>query len=114
MALNFRARHYWSTVVYNSFHSLSEAGRLEATDYNQFNNFSFNLFNIDLNYTWRFAPGSDIIVVWKNNISGGENSELIDFSERSYSEGVRSLGDLPQTNSISVRMVYFLNAANYL
>ena len=114
MALNFRARHYWSTVVYNSFHSLGEDGRLGMTDYNQFNDFSFNLFNIDLNYTWRFAPGSDIIVVWKNSIAGGENSELIDFSERSYADGVRSLVDLPQTNSISVRLVYFLNAANYL
>ncbi len=113
MALNFRARHYWSTVVYNSFHSLNEDGHLGVSDYNQFNNFSFNIFNIDLNYTWRFAPGSDIIVVWKNSISGGENSELIDYENRSYRDGVRSLSNLPQTNSLSIRLVYFLNAANY-
>ena len=113
MSFNFRARHYWSNVYYNSFHSLDQDGKLEATEYNQFNDFSFNIFNIDLNYRWRFAPGSDIIVVWKNNISGGENSNLIDYRDRTYSDGVKTLGDLPQTNSISVRLVYFLNAANY-
>lgn len=114
MALNFRARHYWSNVVYNSFHSLNTDGKLGNSPYNEFNDFSFNLFNIDLNYTWRFAPGSDIIVVWKNSIAGGENSELVDFSNRSYGDGIRSLADLPQANSISIRLVYFLNAANYL
>ncbi len=113
MAFNFRARHYWSTVVYNSFHSLSQEGDLGSTDYNEFNNFSFNVFNIDLNYTWRFAPGSDLIIVWKNSIAGSEFSNLIDFENRSYKDGVNSLGNLPQTNSISLRLVYFLNAANY-
>lgn len=113
MAFNFRARHYWSKVFYNSFHSLDLDGRLGPTDYNEFNNFSFNVFNIDLNYTWRFAPGSDLIVVWKNSIAGGEFSDLIDYENRSYKDGVSSLGDLPQTNSISLRLVYFLNAANY-
>jgi len=113
MAFNFRARHYWSKVFYNSFHSLDLEGNLGSTDYNEFNNFSFNLFNIDLNYTWRFAPGSDLIIVWKNSIAGGEYSSLIDYKDRSYKDGVSSLGDLPQTNSISLRLVYFLNAANY-
>jgi len=113
MSLNIRARHYWSKVIYDSFHGLNMDGRLTTTDYNQFNNLSFNVFNVDLNYIWRFAPGSDIIINWKNNISGVENSDLIDFTERSYRDGMKSLGNLPQTNSISVRLVYFLNAANY-
>ena len=113
MSFNFRARHYWSNVYYNSFHSLGADGRLGATDYNEFNNFSYNIFNIDVNYIWRFAPGSDIIINWKNNISGGENSHLIDFRERSYMDGLRGLAESPQVNSISVRLVYFLNAANY-
>lgn len=113
MAFNFRARHYWSKVFYNSFHNLNQDGTLATTDYNKFNNFSFNVFNINLNYTWRFAPGSDLIVVWKNNIAGGEFSDHVDYKSRSYSDGVRSLGNLPQTNSISLRLVYFLNAANY-
>ncbi|MDF1698758.1 MAG: DUF5916 domain-containing protein, partial [Saprospiraceae bacterium] len=114
MAFNLRARHYWSNVYYNSFHSLNLEGELGATDYNAFNDFSFNVFNIDLNYTWRFAPGSDLIVVWKNNISGGQFDDLINYRERSYVDGLRSLSELPQTNSISIRLVYFLNAANYL
>lgn len=113
MSFNLRARHYWSNVYYNSFHSLDNEGRLGSTEYNNFNDFSFNVFNIDLNYRWRFAPGSDIIVVWKNNIAGGEFSDLVNYRDRSYRDGVSSLNDLPQTNSISVRLVYFLNAANY-
>ena len=114
MALNFRARHYWSKVIYNSFHSLDLDGHIGETDYNEFNNFSFNQFNIDLNYTWRFAPGSDIILVWKNNIAGQQNSHLLDYDNRSYRDGVSSLRMLEQTNSVSLRLVYYLNAANYL
>ncbi|MEL6986765.1 MAG: DUF5916 domain-containing protein, partial [Bacteroidota bacterium] len=75
MFLNFRLRHYWSKVDYSSYFNLEDNGRLGFTEYTGFDdndeslhNFSLNLLNIDMNYTWRFAPGSDIIINWKNSI----------------------------------------------
>jgi len=109
MTLETRIRHYWSKVIYDSFYGLDDDGRLMDTGYNEFNNFSFNSFNIDMNFRWRFAPGSDIILNWKNSIYGGENDEAINFNQRSYGDGLSSLTDLPQTNSFSIRIVYFLN-----
>jgi len=109
MSLETRVRHYWSKVIYDSFHGLDNDGRLMDSDYNQFNNFSFNSFNIDMNFRWRFAPGSDIILNWKNSIYGGAFEEDIDFANRSYRDGLSSLNDLPQTNSFSLRIIYFLN-----
>jgi len=111
MSLTFRMRHDWSKVRYEGdFHGLDYDGNLTDTDYNEFNDFSVEYFNIDLNYVWRFAPGSDIIIVWKNSISGGTSDPLINYNNRSYVDGVKLLSDLPQQNSLSVRLVYFLNA----
>lgn len=31
-------------------------------------NIDFNSFNVDMGATWRFAPGSELTVVWKNSI----------------------------------------------
>jgi len=62
-----------------------------------------------MQYTKRFAPGSDIILNWKNAIYGGAFDENIDFANRSYKDGLSSLSNLPQTNSFSIRLIYFLN-----
>ena len=109
MGLDFRLRHYWSKVDYNGFNMLTELGELGDTDYNAFNDFTFNLFNIDLNFTWRFASGSDIIINWKNNISGVMADESIDYSSLNYFKGIESLNDFPQDNSISLRVIYYLD-----
>ncbi len=114
MSLETRVRHYWSKVIYDSFHGIDNQGGLIETDYNEANDFSFNSFNIDMNFRWRFAPGSDIILNWKNAIYGGLGGEDVDFNKRTYKDGLSSLSNLPQTNSISLRIVYFLNAQDLL
>jgi len=113
MSLDLRVRHYWSKVEYDDFYSLTIDGDLGASDYDQPNNFIFNVLNLDFNYIWRFAPGSDLIFNWKNNVFGQEFSHLINYRDRTYTQGISNLVDLPTTNSVSLRMVYFLNAANY-
>ena len=107
MALTFRMRHYWSQVSYNSFHLLEEDGRLGSTDYNQMHDTNFNAFNIDMIYRWRFAPGSDIFIIWKNSI--------LNFEERAdlnYFGNVDGLFDNPQRNSLSMKLIYFLDYVN--
>lgn len=109
MGLDFRLRHYWSKVNYDGYNLLNEEGGLSSTDYDSFNDFAFNLLNIDLNFRWRFASGSDIIINWKNNISGSSHSEDIDFRALNYFKGIKHLNDFPQDNNISLRVVYYLD-----
>lgn len=114
MSLQFNLRHYWSRVTYNEYLSLNEDGTLSASDYDGFHDQQFNQFNIDTNFRWRFAPGSDIFVVWKNNISGFDSDESILYRDVRYGEAVDNLSELPQTNSLSVRLVYYIDYADFV
>jgi Domain of unknown function (DUF5916) len=110
MSLSFRLRHYWSKAEYSSFGLLDKQGRLAGTTYDDFSDNSFNAFTIDAVYRWRFAPGSDIYIVWKNNTSSfsNEDGDVL----YSYEKGVRSLTDLPQSNSLSLKIIYYLDYLN--
>ena len=109
IGLNFRMRHYWIRGVYDSFHLLGPEGELLDTEYMGDHNFSFSQFNIDLNFNWRFAPGSDIFINWKNSISGSSDILNSAYKNLNYWDGVNDLLNSPQDNSISVRIVYFLD-----
>ncbi len=109
MGIMFRLRHYWSKVNYDAYYTLDNIGLLRSSPYKDFHDFSFSAFNIDMEYRWRFAPGSDLFIVWKDNISGVRDEEFVDYTDLSYRDGVRNLRHLPQTNSISLRMIYYLD-----
>jgi len=111
MGLTFRLRHYWTRVEYDDFYELDQEGRFQNTSYrgttdsnDAIHDTSFNIFNIDTEYKWRFAPGSDIIIVWKNSIQKG-NSDI----GANYFKNVNELFGAAQRNSISLRIVYFLD-----
>ena len=113
MALTFRLRHYWSKVEYDAFHSLNLDGTLGDTDYAFNNHTNFDAFNIDMIYRWRFAPGSDIFIIWKNSIFDFENELAHDYlSGHNYIRNLDGLFNAPQTNSLSFKIVYFLDYAN--
>lgn len=112
MALNLTLRQYWSTALYNRFNRVDpDNGDLLETDYEGFNSdgsstsdISFNAFNIDLTYNWRFAPGSEISVVWKNVIL--QQGEALDIS---YYENMEQILKAPQINNFSVKVLYFID-----
>ncbi len=112
MNLTFRLRHYWSLVEYISFHNIEADGLLGPTDYNEFNDLSFNFWNIDMIYRWRFAPGSDVFLIWKNSLS--DISEEDQFIQYSYRDGIKKLDTFPSSNSISLKIVYFLDYLNFV
>ena len=111
MGITFSGRHYWSKVTYDNFYDLQSNGSLLRSDYEQFHDLTFDAFTIDAVYRWRFAPGSDISIVWKRNISGVHQNKITDYSRYTYFEGVRELDRLPQNNSLSLRVTYFLDYA---
>lgn len=104
MSLTFRARHYWSRAKYIKYHALDEEGMLTPTTFNPNSDISFNAFNIDMVYTWQFAPGSEMSVVWKDAIL-----TLDAASEIRYLTHVQNTLHAPQTNSFSIRVLYYLD-----
>ncbi|MDB9964202.1 carbohydrate binding family 9 domain-containing protein [Vicingaceae bacterium] len=112
MALNLNLRHYWSTATYDKLYDLEFDGSLTEILYDEGENSSnvlnentsFNAFNIDLGFRWRFAPGSDINVVWKNVIS--QNGDPL---ERNYFNDLEQTLQSPQINNLSIKVLYFID-----
>ncbi|MBN8696138.1 MAG: carbohydrate binding family 9 domain-containing protein [Bacteroidetes bacterium] len=105
MALTLRARHYWSKADYQQYYTLSDKGKLfDSPLYAGNSNVNFNAFNIDLVYRWRFSPGSEVSIVWKNSIyTFGQ--EIV----RSYAKNADMMFNSPQTNSFSIKLLYYLD-----
>jgi len=115
MYITLRLRHYLSTVNYKEFFILNTAGGLDkiattnnaVTQYiinnHNFNN-NYNIFNIDMVYSWRFAPGSEFNIVWKN---AGNNNEqtIIDNYLKNFNHTLAA----PQNNSVSIKVLYYID-----
>lgn len=105
LSLTINARHYWSTGEYLRYYSLLDNGMLEQkAKYSGNNNFSYNAFNIDAVFYWQFLPGSVLTVVYKNAIEVGDQ-----VIPTSYKDNFSNTFLSPQTNSISFKIVYFLD-----
>ncbi len=111
MSLGFRLRHYWATADFFAYNRLDENGYLQFTDYtgieedgSSSHDSNFNAFNIDLNYRWQFAPGSELLFTWKNAIlSSGDEVDL------SYKKNFEQLLDQAQNNSLTIKLLYFFD-----
>lgn len=114
MGLTFRVRHYWSRVTYKDFYELQQNGELKNSGYTGLDSDgmpkhdrNFNAFNIDMDYNWQFMPGSEIRVIWKRSIGTDDNNSNLNFFEN-FSNTVSA----SNFDSITVRMVYFLDYLN--
>jgi hypothetical protein len=105
MGLTFRARHYWSAVDNQKYASLNADGYLTpVAGINRDINYNVNYFNIDMVYTWQFALGSFLNIVWKNAIQTYDQ----DLTS-GYFKNAGQTFEAPQLNSLSVRVIYFLD-----
>ncbi len=105
MSFDVRVRHYWDRAQYNNYYSLTENGNLlENKGYQEYNNFDYNIFNVDLVFNWFFAPGSNLSIVYKNNIENESDYIYYNFNTN-FSNTIKS----PQTNSISMKLLYFID-----
>jgi len=105
-SMSFRLRHYWMLVDYLSFYTLNPAGRLDPSDYQRFEDFSVNAFNIDLVFKWDFAPGSELLLIWKNALfQNNRNEELV----INYFDNVNKMFESPVHNSLSIKLLYYLD-----
>jgi hypothetical protein len=104
MDLSFRMRHYWSEADYQEFYTLGDEGELLDSDYEGNENRNYNTFNVDMVYTYAFAPASEISIVWKNSIIRDE-----DVLQDSYITNLENTFASPQSNSVSIRLLYFID-----
>lgn len=105
MSVSLSARHYWLTGRYREYFLLQDDGSfIDYDTYTGYDDFSYNVFNVDLVYSWRFAPGSTLSVAYKNAI---ENDGP--FITQKYNDNFKNTWNLPQTNSFSVKFIYYLD-----
>lgn len=103
--INTRIRHYWSKVKYKEFYTLQNDGTLLSNNsYSQNENQNVNFFNIDLVYTWQFAPGSFLNLVWKNSIF-----DFRDDVDKNYFHNFSNTLKTDQNNNLSLKVIYFLD-----
>jgi hypothetical protein len=103
-SMNVRFRHYWGYSRYHEFYMLNENGTLGNSEFTGVANRDFNSLTVDLFYKWIFRPGSEMIFAWKYAIIHEDNqiqaNLLSDFN---------STTQLPFSNSVSIRLIYFLD-----
>lgn len=111
MGIDLRLRHYWQEVRYKHFNELYDEGRVELSSYNplddngnSLHNTSYNAFTVDINYRWVFIPGSELRIVYKNNIFHSK-SDL----DVSYFSTFDRLFEQPQINSISMKLLVYVD-----
>jgi hypothetical protein len=108
--ITFRARHYWSEVKQKQLYDLQADGTLKPTTHSTvtMNHQNFNIFNIDAVYTWQFAPGSFINVVWKNQADHFDG-----IVNNSYFKNFDNTISSPQNNNLSIKIIYYLDYLNF-
>lgn len=110
-SLSLSFRHNWSKVPYkNQFLTLDKNnGQLLPTSFTGNYDRNFNSWNLDLNYFWQFAPGSQLIAFYRNSINPNSNFAPADIS---FSDNINRLFDENMTHTFSLRLVYFLDYNN--
>jgi len=106
MGLSVRGRHYWSKVDPKQFYVLDKYGDLQTPThpFTENVNQNYNFMSVDMVYTWQFAQGSFINIVWKN-IAESFNRDF----EKNYVKNLGKTVDGPQFNSLSLRVIYFID-----
>lgn len=106
ISLSFR--HYWSPIIYDTqFYDLAQNGELIPNSYNENHDINFNIWNLDLSYTWQFAPGSQLVALYRNTIFNED-----DLSDLNFGENLDNLFNQPVRHNFSIKLIYFLDYNN--
>ena len=102
---HLRMRYYRASVNYHDYYDLLDDGELQLRTYDENLDQVFNAFTIDAVMTWRFAPGSEFTLTWKNAIYTSDSD-----TDLSYLDDLRGLGSEDQNNTISLKLLYYVDA----
>ncbi len=105
MGLNLRVRHYQSSVLHKEYYNLNSNGTLTSNkSYTPQHDLNVNFLNVDMVYTWQFAPGSFLNLVWKD-AAFTEN----DRHDTQYFKNLNRIMDADHNNNFSLKVIYFLD-----
>lgn len=105
MAFSLAFRHYFSDVTYRQFYSLNADGSLNPeTNFTKNLNGTYNSWNVDLRYSWWFAPGSQLTILYRN-----ATENYLDISRMKIKNNFENLFDEPLVNNISLKLTYFID-----
>lgn len=112
MNLTFRARHFWNRILNTNLYDVKPDGywveRISPITPSDLN-VNYNVFNMDLFYTWDFRLGSRIIFAWKNSL-GPDYEDYINGSiYKNYAHNASSVLAIPHSNEVTIRFIYFLD-----
>jgi hypothetical protein len=111
MSLSIYGRHYWQTGAYRRYFTILENGdHQDNYIYDINNDYNYNAFNVDVNFSWRFAPGSDLTFTYKNAIESDAGGMI---ERPAFGENFKDMIDFPNNNSVSLKVLYYLDY-NYL
>ncbi len=104
-SISLSFRHYWSPVQYNTnFFELNNQGALNNHSYTDNHDINYNIWNLDLNYSWEFAPGSQLVALYRNSIFNKD-----DLSHLSFNKNLDNLFQESITNNFSLKFIYYLD-----
>ena len=104
-SLSLSFRHYWQTVKYNNqFYSLNTDGTLADHTYTGSHDVNYNSWNLDLNYSWEFAPGSQLTAFYRNSIFNANDQSALNFINN-----INELFNQPALHTLSIKFVYYID-----
>jgi hypothetical protein len=102
--LSIRLRQFWGQVSYEELFQLQPNGRLALIDIPNTFNINFNTLNLDLRYSWWFAPASEMTILYRVAIA--ESGRLPDIN---FQNNLDQVLNAPVQNNLSIRLNYFLD-----
>ena len=106
-SISLRVRHNWAGDRNKIYYLLQHDGSLQDyPTYNKNMDQNYNAFTVDMIFRWNFAPGSELVMAWKN-AAYAEKDVVVD----SYWNNLRDTW-LNQSNSLSMKVLYYIDYNN--
>jgi len=106
--INLRLRNYWSRAKYDqNLFLLKEDGNRTETDFSLLDfdpDTNFNIWNFDINFEWWFAPGSNLVLLYRNQLFKIDSASKLD-----YLESLNNLFDHTAQHQFSLRINYLID-----
>jgi hypothetical protein len=106
--INLKLRNYWSRAKYDHIlFSLNENGERTPSDFSLLDfdpDTNFNIWNLDINFEWWFAPGSNLVLLYRNQLFSRDNTTELD-----YFGSLDNLFDQTTQHQFSLRINYLID-----
>jgi len=110
-SLKLSFRNYWSIATNKEelYTLMQDGSQSKETGHTITNldldpNRNFNIWNLDLSYEWQFAPGSQLIALYRNQLFNSTSA-----SRDTFGESLKDLFDQDIQHTFSVKMIYYLD-----